>query len=251
MRQLILHIPHSSIKIPSKDGFVIDNEVIQAELNKLTDWFTDDLFDSPNDIIIKADFSRIFCDPERFIDDNIEMMSKYGMGVLYDRTDSGEKMREVSSTMREHIIKKYYVPHHKRLNDSVETQLKKYSSVLIIDCHSFSDTPFIRDIDKRPNRPEINIGTDDYHTPRFIIDRTVNYFESQGYSIGMNWPYSGTIVPVKYYNKSVKVHSIMIEINRKLYIDNISLKKTKYYGALKQIVIEYLNEIRNCLTLVE
>jgi N-formylglutamate amidohydrolase len=36
---------------------------------KLTDWCTDDLFYSVDDEMVKAEFSRIFCDPERFTDD--------------------------------------------------------------------------------------------------------------------------------------------------------------------------------------
>lgn len=247
MRKLILHIPHSSINIPIKDGFIVDENIIQSELNKLTDWFTDELFDSPNDIIIKADFSRIFCDPERFIDDKVEVMSKHGMGVLYDRTDSGVKMREVTFNMREYIINNYYVPHHNKLTNSVQAQLDKVGSALIIDCHSFSNKPFIRDIDKKPNRPDINIGTDDFHTPSDILNRTVKHFENCGYSIGINWPYSGTIVPSMYYKKSIQVFSIMIEINRKLYLDSENHNKSKSYDTIKQTIMDYLNDIRVCL----
>lgn len=243
MRQLILHIPHSSVKIPEKDGFVVGDEIIQDELNILTDWFTDDLFYSPDNITIKANFSRIFCDPERFIDDKLEVMSKFGMGVLYELTDSGEKMREVNLRLREHIINKYYVPHHKRLTDSVEYQLNKLSSAIIIDCHSFPDIPLNRDLNKEANRPDINVGIDNFHTPRFLIDLTIKFFENYGYSIGINWPYSGTIVPLKYYNKSIQVYSIMIEINRKLYIDN-TMKKSKDYKTLKQVIRLYLDEIK-------
>lgn len=247
MRKLVLHIPHSSINIPIKDGFIVDENIIQSELNKLTDWYTDELFDSPNDIIIRADFSRIFCDPERFIDDKVEVMSKYGMGVIYDRTDSGDKMREVDFSMREYIINNFYIPHHNKLTDSVQAQLDKFGSALIIDCHSFSNEPFIRDIDKKPNRPDINIGTDDFHTPIDILNRTVKYFENCGYSIGINWPYSGTIVPSKYYKKSIQVYSIMIEINRKLYIDNVTYNKSKNYNTIKQAITYYLDHIKKVL----
>ena len=50
MKQLILHIPHSSSNIPLKDGYVMSDEVLNGEILKLTDWYTDDLFQSPNDI---------------------------------------------------------------------------------------------------------------------------------------------------------------------------------------------------------
>ena len=52
------------------------------EIIKLTDWYTDDLFLFEDSIVVKADFSRIFCDTERFSDDSQEVMAKYGMGVL-------------------------------------------------------------------------------------------------------------------------------------------------------------------------
>ncbi len=67
--RVILHIPHSSTKIPVTDGYIVDNETLKNEILKLTDWYTDELFYSEYDIMIKADFSRIFCDPERFVDD--------------------------------------------------------------------------------------------------------------------------------------------------------------------------------------
>jgi N-formylglutamate amidohydrolase len=250
MKKLILHIPHSSVIIPFLDGFVVDSCVIRAEIGKLTDWFTDDLFYSEADIKVKADFSRIFCDPERFVDDNLEEMSKYGMGVLYEQTDNGIKMREVNSALREQIISKYYLPHHKNLEESVKSELASNKKALIVDCHSFSNIPFNRDINKSPNRPNINIGTDAFHTPQSLIDFTVNFFNSKGLSVGVNWPYSGTIVPTCYYQKQDKVYSIMIEINRNLYLDSNTIVKSSNYNNTKQIIANFLNEIRDWLELV-
>ena len=45
-RKIILHVPHSSTTIPLTDGYVINNEAMAKEMLKLTDWYTDDLFDS-------------------------------------------------------------------------------------------------------------------------------------------------------------------------------------------------------------
>ena len=69
-KKIILHIPHSSIKIPLYEGYLFDSTVLDKEILRLTDWFTDDLFYSDEDEMIIADFSRIFCDPERFTDDS-------------------------------------------------------------------------------------------------------------------------------------------------------------------------------------
>ena len=83
MTKLILHIPHSSDLIPDKKGYAVDKKTLDKEVIKLTDWYTDDLFSRDDSIIVKADFSRVFCDVERFSDDKQEVMSKFGMGVLY------------------------------------------------------------------------------------------------------------------------------------------------------------------------
>ncbi len=50
MKQLILHIPHSSTRIPFLDGFTANQEVIDAEVLKLTDWYTNELFDAPEEV---------------------------------------------------------------------------------------------------------------------------------------------------------------------------------------------------------
>ena len=44
-------------------------------------------------------------------------------------------------------------------------------------------------------------------------------FTARGYSVSINSPFSGTIVPLKHYLKDRRVSSIMIEVNRSLYDD--------------------------------
>lgn len=244
MRQLILHIPHSSNLIPVKGGYVGGDTELDSEILKLTDWHTEDLFASADDISIVAEFSRLFCDPERFVNDEEEVMAKYGMGVLYETTDDGRLMRKVTPELRERIISEYYVPHHKRFKEAVCLQLEQHSKALIVDCHSFCDTPFERDLDKRPNRPDICIGTDNYHTSEELRDFTVRYFQNKGLSVGLNTPYSGTIVPLEYYGEDKRVQSIMVEINRKLYMEEGSSRKSGNYDSIKCIIHEYLKEIR-------
>jgi N-formylglutamate amidohydrolase len=86
---LILYIPHSSTHIPFQDGYVVKEAVLQSEMLKLTDWYTEDLFFSAEDKMVMAPFSRIFCDVERFEDDAQEPMAQLGMGMLYEKTDDG------------------------------------------------------------------------------------------------------------------------------------------------------------------
>ena len=245
MKKLILHIPHSSVNMPILDGYIQDADKIQNELIKLTDWYTDELFYSESDSMIIAPFSRIFCDVERFENDEDEIMSKVGMGALYESFDDGSLLRKVSPSLRSRIITDYYWKHHNALLEEVDKQLKNDGSCLIVDCHSYPSKPLIRDLDQTATRPDFNIGTDKYHTPQKLIDVSIAYFEARGYSIGVDWPYKGTIVPMAHYQKIKKVNSIMLEVNRKLYLNEPSNTKSEKYNETKKIIAGFIEMIKN------
>ena len=245
MKKLILHIPHSSVNIPLLDGYIQDVDKIHNELIKLNDWYTDELFYSESDSMIIAPFSRIFCDVERFENDEDEIMSKVGMGVLYESCDDGSILRKVPPDLRSEIIRDYYWKHHNALLEEVNKQLKNDGSCLIVDCHSYPSKPLIRDLDQTTARPDFNIGNDKYHTPQKLIDASIAYFEQKGYSIGVDWPYKGTIVPLAYYQKNKKVHSIMLEVNRELYLNETSNEKSEKYNETKKIIAGFIEMIKN------
>lgn len=247
MKKLILHIPHSSTRIPIKTGYHLNEVELEKEILKLTDWHTEDLFHSPNDELIIAEFSRIFCDPERFIDDSQEVMAQYGMGVLYEKTDDGRPMREVSSELREEILTNFYWEHHRKLNQAVNEQLAQFGQALIVDCHSYPSKPIKRDLDQTPNRPDFNIGTDAFHTSPKLIEISKEFFERKGYSLGIDWPYSGSLVPLEHYRKNKNVQSIMLEINRGLYLNEPSNQKSTNYDTIKEVTSEFLETLRQCL----
>ena len=247
MKQLILHIPHSSTQLPLKNGYVVSDSLLESEILKLTDWHTEDLFYSEGDVMVVAPFSRIFCDPERFADDSQEVMAQFGMGVLYEKMDSGEIMRNVTPELRERVLTEYYWVHHNRLSKAVEDQLNQFGQATIIDCHSFPAVAIERALNKEPNRPDFNIGTDSYHTPQKLIEISVEFFKANGFTLGVDWPYSGSIVPMEYYQKNECVHSIMLEINRKLYLKDGTNEKSAGYPEIKKVTNEYIQEIKKWL----
>ena len=246
-KRIILHIPHSSTNIPFSEGYLVDSIALEKEILKLTDWYTDDLFYSNEDEMIVAEFSRIFCDPERFTDDAQEVMAQYGMGVLYEKSDNGQEIRIVTPDLKKKVLISYYWKHHNKLNSAVNNQLDNYGKVTIIDCHSYPSKPLKRDLDKNPKRPDFNIGTDSFHTTKELIDISVSFFEKAGYTLGIDWPYSGSIVPIEHYHKNKNVSTIMLEINRALYLNEPTNQKSETYSQIKLITSEYIRTIKNSL----
>lgn len=217
MNKVILHIPHSSMVIPDyiRKNILLSDSVLKKELELLTDLYTDLIFQGKD--TIKCTFSRFVCDVERFEDDALEKMSKLGMGAVYIKTPTGKKLRNADEIQRNHIMENYYKPHHSEFETMVEEKLICYNKCFILDCHSFNEE--INYINME-NAPDICIGSDSFHTPENIKNAAINIFELDGYKVSVNTPFSGSIVPLRYYTKDKRVSSIMIEINRKLYIKN-------------------------------
>jgi N-formylglutamate deformylase len=73
------------------------------------------LFANEIDCSIKDPFSRIFCDTERFSEDEEEVTVQFGMGVLYEKTDDGKLLRKVAPELRTRILNQFYRKHHDHL----------------------------------------------------------------------------------------------------------------------------------------
>lgn len=240
MNNHILHIPHSQIHVPNYSGFILRKEEIISEINLLTDWATDTIFDVPESDKLIVSFSRVFCDVERFYDE-AEPMAAKGAGIAYTHTDSGKFMRQVSDELKQNILDNYYKPHQDKLNQLAQDHLNSFGQAIIIDCHSFSSKPLIREFDQSTDRPDICLGSDPYHTPEDLINQFQTFFRNQGLKVAVNKPYSGSMVPGKYYNKNKQVQSIMIEVNKKLYMDETTYKVvSKKVKQLNQMMIELL-----------
>ena len=214
---VILHIPHASTRIPAEERAAFVLPALEEELRILTDRYTDELFAGRFDSVCFP-VSRLVCDPERFRDDRDEPMAAVGMGAVYTHASTGAVLRTLDKQQRERILQTYYDPHHARLTAAVQEKLDRYGRCLLMDCHSFSPTPLPHEPDQAPLRPDFCIGTDAFHTPIGLRDAAVRFLQSHGYSVSLNRPFSGTIVPLPFLCREERVHSLMIEVNRRLYL---------------------------------
>lgn len=244
MTPIILHIPHSSTFIPLalQDQFVISPGDLEVEIRLITDHYTAELFtgDSKNSAVIFP-VSRLCVDPERFRDDAQEAMSEKGMGVIYTHSHDGSPLRRtLTDTERLSLLAEYYEPHHARLEALVSEKLEAGSKCLIIDCHSFPSKPLPYELDQETERPDICIGTDEFHTPKWLADKCVRLFESHGFSTVVNKPFSGSLVPQRYYRSNQNVLSVMIEVNRKLYLEESSALKNGDFEEIQVVIRDML-----------
>ena len=218
MKNVICNIPHAGLLIPEfiLEDFIISKEEIIEFAEKIVDKNIDELFKfvpASNKVI--SPISRVVVDMERYKDDNKEKMAQIGMGLFYTHDDTGKPIRTQGKTYP--ICLGFYNSYHERLEQLISNSLRKNNSCYILDCHSFHEGLTYTGYEPS-NFPDICLGYNE-PIPHKEIYQIADLFKHNGYSVDYNTPFSGSILPEKFLNNK-KVKSIMLEINRKAYINS-------------------------------
>ena len=214
------HIPHSSIYIPKEyiNNYILSPEELEKEALTMCDIRTDEMTNG----CITFPYSRIFCDVERINSDK-EIMNSVGMGVLYTKTHNLKPLRDNPA---KEIIK-LYNEHHNKLNKILKEKLENHNEVLFIDLHSYSNKPLEYELNKNLKRPDICIGINKRFN-KIIINKLIYIIENFNYSLVVNEPFSGCLLPSDYIDDE-RVHGFMIDINKKLYDTDLKFEKIKSF----------------------
>lgn len=246
---IICNVPHSGTIIPKefKEDFVLTEKDLDKEVLYMADNFTNYVYVELLYVssYIMSKISRVVVDIERFQNEEDEPMSKVGMSALYTLTSNGSILRTISDSNR-HVLEKMYKDYHDSFSQLVNNSLVKNNTAIIVDCHSFASVPRVYELEQDSNRPDICIGVDDFHTPKRLVDILKHNFEKLGYRVEINTPFAGSIVPVPYYKKDTRVISVMIEVSRKLYMNEETYQKNKDFTQvskdISRSVITSLNQ---------
>lgn len=235
---VILHVPHDSTVVPAEvvDQFILGPSALELELLRMTDRHTQALFCAmgiTQGQVVRAPVSRIVVDVERFEDVFMEPMVQRGMGAIYTKTSEGAPLRRhLELTERNALIDKWYRPHHERLTHAVEDALVTHGRALVIDAHSFPSAPLPYESDPRVDRPQICIGTDDFHTSKSLAESFVAIFGAAGFDVRLNSPFAGALVPASHYRRDRRVAAVMVEVNRDLYMDEKTGERRPEFDAV-------------------
>ena len=221
---VVLHVPHDSVTIPAdvREQFVLDDDALLAELMSMTDHHTLALFagERPRGRVVRAPVSRLVVDVERFADDDQEAMARCGMGAVYARCADGRPLRRaLAAAERDALLRRFYRPHHEALEATVSDALARHGRCLVIDCHSFPHQALPYE-GAAPGafRPDICVGTDAFHTDDALRAAFVSGFDAMGWSVRVDDPFAGALVPAGRFRRDRRVAAVMVEINRRLYL---------------------------------
>ncbi len=246
MTPLLIHIPHDSTVIPAAErpDFLVSDEVLRAERLRLTDWHTGALYAEgadPQDVLL-AEVSRLVVDVERFADDRREPCASVGMGATYVKTCAGHPLRALSEARRAELLARYYWPHHRRLDEAAAERLARFGRCVILDAHSFPTRALPTQVDFSAP-PEIGIGTQPGHTSPELRAAAETFFRGHGFAVGVDVPFSGAMVPNRFFRKDARLQSVMVEVRRDLYMDEESGERHAGFARMRSVLTDFRSEL--------
>jgi len=217
LSSVVVNVPHSAASIPTLHTYVSDAWV--NDFMSLTDWATGEMIDV--DLVDHhiAPFNRVWCDVERF-DDADESRVLDGHGFYYTQDAQGQAYRVLDTPEAQEakafVYERFYKAYHDSLESLLRLKMLSHETVTILDLHSFSDEPGLGET--YLPKPDFCLGADLFHTPPALLHHLLTELTKLGYSVDINHPFEGSFVPRGLYHREPQVQSVMIEVNKRLYM---------------------------------
>jgi N-formylglutamate deformylase len=246
---VLFNSPHSGRVYPP--AFLASARLPLATLRRSEDSFVDELFESAGEHglgFMRAHFPRSFVDlnrepyelDPRMFDGRLPPFANTrslrvtgGLGtiarVVGDAVEIYDRRLPVEDALQR--IDTYYLPYHRALRQALARLHRAFHTAVLVDCHSMPSSVVSRE--ERP-RADVVIG-DRYGTScaPLIVDAVETTLRDLGYIVHRNKPYAGGFITEHYGNPTVGHHALQVEINRALYLDEVSFRKSDRFERMR------------------
>ena len=260
MVPLVLDSPHSGREFPAD----FDAMVTEAELREAEDCYVDELYAAAGELgapLLAARFPRTYLDPNRHAGDvDLDLIegdwpweyrpsgkAKIGKALIWRTLEDGRPIyrRKLSVEKVRSRIERFHVPYHEKLKAHLDAAHRRFGRVLHINCHSMRSVAGKQSEEGEGSvRADFVLGDRDGTTcdPRFteLVRATL---AGMGYAVKVNDPYKGVELVRAYSDPKAGRHSLQIEINKRLYMDEGTLRKTPGFRKLQKDLGELMREI--------
>jgi N-formylglutamate deformylase len=138
-------------------------------------------------------------------------------------------------------IENLYKPYHRALRRLLTRVHRDFGAAVLVDCHSMPSSAGTKD---ERHRADIVLG-DRYGTSCVgIVSETIETtLRGLGYAVSRNKPYAGGFITEHYGNPAAGVHSIQLEINRALYMDERRYERSSTFARLAGDLVALADEL--------
>jgi N-formylglutamate deformylase len=251
---LVLDSPHSGVAYPADFGHACELAVLrQAE-----DTHVEKLYDFAPALgaaWIEALFPRSYVDVNRNTTEfDVTLLEepwadavetdpvalakvRLGKGLIWRMTDDGQPIyaRKLTAAEVRARIERCWQPYHQAVADAIEAAHARHGYSIHINCHSMPAVSSAHSTDF-PGlvHADFVIGDRDGSTADPKLSQLVcEQLRGFGYDVAYNHPYKGVELVRRHSDPARDRHSIQIEVNRKLYMDETTLQPHAGFDALR------------------
>ncbi|MFV0512226.1 MAG: N-formylglutamate amidohydrolase [Jhaorihella sp.] len=251
--------PHSSSDYPV--AFLRRSVLDRNAIRTSEDAFVDRLFDAAPEFgapLLVAGAPRAYVDLNRGADELdpalIEGVKRNGhnprvasgLGVIPRVVANGRAIYrgKLTRAEAERRIDAYWRPYHAALQSLLDASHMQFGRAILIDCHSMPHEAMDGVTRSLARRPQVVLGD------RFgaaasaeVVDRIEAAFAAAGLVVARNTPFAGAYVTQAYGRPSRRQHTIQVEIDRSLYMDETTIQPRPDFDGFRALLRRVIAEI--------
>lgn len=256
---LVCDSPHSGVIYPADFQASLPTSILRSG----EDTYVEELWQAIPRVggtLLAANFPRTYIDPNRELDDidpNIlaepwtselhpSEKSRLGHGLLWHMAKKQPIYdRKLWVSEVENRIGSYYEPYHQALGEQIEAAHERFGVVWHLNLHSMpSDSYEVLEIESDKPLADFVLGDRDGTTcdPTFI-GIIEDFLVSRGYTVARNDPFKGVAVIARIGRPELNRHSLQVEVNRNLYMDEGNYEKSDNFTTLQKDLTDLCGQI--------
>ncbi|MFK4767377.1 N-formylglutamate amidohydrolase [Rhizobium sp. ZW T2_16] len=255
----VFNSPHSGNHFPV--DFLASSHLDSLSIRRSADHYVDELFADAPELgapLLVAHFPRAYLDVNRepyeldprMFDGPLppyvnigSMRVAGGLGtiprIVAENMEIYRKRLSVDEGLSR--IEAIYKPYHACLRKLIARTHARFGIGILIDCHSMPGNVRLSGSDVRP---DFIIG-DRYGTSASaeLSRAALQFFDDMGFSAVRNKPYAGGFI-TEHYGRPVRgLHALQIEINRGLYVDEVTLEKKAEFPLVAAALSTFMRQM--------
>lgn len=249
---LICDSPHSGTKYPDDFQYAVPFELLRAGEDTDVHVLWESL-PSVGATLLAAEFPRAYIDPNRDIEDiDADMLAepwptpispsektRLGIGLIWrDAKKNGNGPiydRKLPVAEVQNRIATYHAPYHAAMREHIEAAYARFGAVWHLNLHSMpADSYEALQIQSDHPLADFVLGDRDGTTaaPEFTA-MVAETLKKRGFSVAINDPFKGVALIARLGRPAECRHSLQVEVNRRLYMNEITRERSAGFKALQ------------------
>jgi N-formylglutamate amidohydrolase len=239
-------IPHSGERVPEQTPWLktLPEEILMCDVDRFVDFLYESSLRKLNIPLVKTQWHRYAADLNRVPEDvdSTSVIGNPNPAGMHDRgfhwvltTYKHQLMKEpMAKSTHDELVKLIYEPFHSDVRKLyADLHAAGYKRTFHIDAHSMPSVGTSMHKDPGEKRADIVVSDSKGKScdPRFK-DLVIAAYATAGFKVGYNWPYFGGRLTEQYGLPAQDQHTLQVEMNRDLYMDE-KTKKLKPEAAKK------------------